>query len=119
MRMHRRGTGAALVLALTAMLGVVACDSGAQGTAHAAAPPPAALAPPPPPSTASREVGPLPSLAPLVESVKAAVVNVDVTAGIRNARLGTDADPLERFFGSPERRSPVRGKGSGFIIDPQ
>ena len=121
MRTHRRGTAAALVVALTAMLGVVACGSGAQGTAHAAAPPPAALAPPPPPSTASREVGPLPSLAPLVESVKAAVVNVDVTAGIRNARLGTDAEPLERFFGfgSPERRPPVRGKGTGFIIDPQ
>jgi serine protease Do len=107
-------------LALAAMLGVFACNSGAQGTALAAAPAVPALAPPPVAAPSAREVGSLPSLAPLVESVKAAVVNVDVQA-MRNARLGTDADPLERFFGfgAPERRAPARqGTGSGFIIDP-
>ncbi len=69
--------------------------------------------------TAPKEVG-LPSLAPLVDSVKGAVVNVDVQAR-REAKPedGTDEDPMERFFG--KRANPKgqlkQGMGSGFIVD--
>jgi serine protease Do len=62
----------------------------------------------------------LPSLAPLVESVKAAVVNVDVTAKVSGPR-GL-ANPMERFFGGgrPNGRENMRqGAGSGFIVDPK
>src|SRR5262245_20081412 len=42
----------------------------------------------------------LPSLAPLVESVKSAVVNVDVTAKVGGRRGGgLEQNPLDRFFG--------------------
>ena len=68
---------------------------------------------------ATREAQALPSLAPLVESVKGAVVNVDVQS---RAPASEDEDnPLmERFFegGRGQRREPIRqGAGSGFIID--
>src|SRR5262249_20898097 len=58
--------------------------------------------------------------APLVESVKAAVVNVDVSAHVKMSQM-QDFDGF--LFGPPNgnrgRRSPVRqGTGSGFIIDP-
>ncbi len=56
--------------------------------------PPLSLAQPPP-GTASREVIGLPSLAPLVESVKSAVVNVDVqsrmTFSIASSELQEEA----------------------------
>src|SRR5437868_2955370 len=63
----------------------------------------------------------LPSLAPLVESVKAAVVNVDVTAKVAGSR-GME-NPMERFFGGGRpngngRESIRQGAGSGFIVDP-
>jgi serine protease Do len=68
----------------------------------------------------------LPSLAPLVDSVKAAVVNVDVTAKISASSRGEmgdmDENPLDRFFGHPNgrgRESIRQGAGSGFIIDPK
>ncbi|WP_224245233.1 trypsin-like peptidase domain-containing protein [Hyalangium gracile] len=60
----------------------------------------------------------LPSLAPLVDSVKLAVVNVDVTAKVSGGR-GMES-PLDRFFGGgrPNGRENMReGAGSGFIID--
>ena len=62
----------------------------------------------------------LPSLAPLVESVKAAVVNVDVQAvrGQGGSGPGSDEDPWSQFFGR-RRREPMRGAGSGFIVDPK
>jgi serine protease Do len=63
--------------------------------------------------------GALPSLAPLVDSVKAAVVNVDVQAA--RGRGDEDEDPWSQFFGRRGRRSPrelMRGAGSGFIVDP-
>src|SRR6185436_11949958 len=63
----------------------------------------------------------LPSLAPLVESVKSAVVNVDEQK--RETGGGeVDDEMLERFFGM--RRPPqgrghlMQGAGSGFVIDP-
>jgi serine protease Do len=81
--------------------------------------PAAALAQPPP------AAGPgvvLPSLAPLVDSVKAAVVNVDVQARSSRGRRG--GNPLEDFFGpfggqGQGREQVQRGQGSGFIIDAQ
>src|SRR5262249_57243098 len=60
----------------------------------------------------------LPSLAPLVDSVKAAVVNVDVTSRVEREDPGDD--PFEQFFGRGRRdpRGQVRqGAGSGFVID--
>ncbi|MFT3842909.1 MAG: Do family serine endopeptidase [Myxococcaceae bacterium] len=62
----------------------------------------------------------LPTLAPLVEQVKGAVVNVDVQArrGEADDENGGELDPLERFFG--RNRNQIRaGMGSGFIIDPK
>jgi serine protease Do len=64
----------------------------------------------------------LPSLAPLVESVKSAVVNVDVQK--REGGGGeVDDEMLERFFGMrrpPQGRGHIlQGMGSGFVIDPK
>jgi serine protease Do len=68
----------------------------------------------------------LPSLAPLVESVKAAVVNVDVQKRETAEAHGNDADEemLERFFGMrrPNQRGHgqlLQGAGSGFVVDPK
>jgi len=60
----------------------------------------------------------LPSLAPLVEAVKGAVVNVDVQAkvGMPWGRRGVPQD--SPFFGRGQQ--PIRqGAGSGFIVDPK
>src|SRR5260370_4259005 len=89
--------------------------------------PPLSLAQPPP-GTAAREVIGLPSLAPLVESVKSAVVNVDVQSRVRASEFSTGSeesdDFFDRFFGAPGRGGRRRGReqirqglGSGFIID--
>jgi serine protease Do len=65
----------------------------------------------------------LPSLAPLVESVKAAVVNVDVTKREASEARGEDDEMLERFFGQrrPQgsHKQLLQGAGSGFVIDPK
>ena len=74
---------------------------------------------------AGKEAG-LPSLAPLIESVKSAVVNVDVQA--RKTTQGSedsapDDEAIERFFGSrrggpkSQREQLRQGAGSGFIVD--
>ncbi|MBI3185769.1 MAG: trypsin-like peptidase domain-containing protein [Myxococcales bacterium] len=72
---------------------------------------------PAPAQPATRESLALPSLAPLIESVKAAVVNVDVQSRGRGGEGGEEL--MERFFrgreGMRERLMP--GAGSGFIID--
>ena len=70
--------------------------------------------------------GPLPSLAPLIDSVKSAVVNVDVqarktTAGPEDQKA--DDELMERYFGSRRgaprvnREQLRQGAGSGFIVD--
>ncbi|HEY1333090.1 MAG TPA: Do family serine endopeptidase [Myxococcaceae bacterium] len=82
--------------------------------------------PPPPPGqvTAPGQAAPqaaaLPSLAPLVDSVKAAVVNVDVTSRVERDDSGGD-DPFEQFFGRGRGGRPQvrQGAGSGFVIDPR
>ena len=82
--------------------------------------------PPPPPGQATApgqatpQAAALPSLAPLVESVKAAVVNVDVTSRVERDEGGGSDDPFEQFFGRGRQRPQVRqGAGSGFVIDPR
>jgi serine protease Do len=72
----------------------------------------------------SGQLGALPSLAPLVESVKAAVVNVDVQSRVKAPAFSDGSDLFERFFGfqNPRNRRQApqirQGAGSGFIIHP-
>ncbi|NMO22557.1 PDZ domain-containing protein [Pyxidicoccus fallax] len=121
----RRVLVAALLLALpgASLAQAPAKPTPAQPAPQAAQPAPAqggnVLQP------ATREAQALPSLAPLVESVKTAVVNVDVQARGGDPRGGMEDNPFfDRFFGGgrggPERERPIRqGAGSGFIIDPK
>ena len=78
-----------------------------------------------PAATAQREVAPLPSLAPIVKRVSAAVVNIATrgtikeNAGQRNPLLD---DPFfRRFFDAPPNAQPrerqFQSAGSGVIID--
>jgi serine protease Do len=122
----RRAALAALLLAFPQL---------ALAQAPAAQPPPAGTQSQQTVQPATKEAQALPSLAPLVESVKSAVVNVDVQArsgGGMSRRRGPGMEPeqenpFERFFGGPgggpggrEGREPIRqGAGSGFIIDPK
>lgn len=74
-----------------------------------------------------REVSALPSLAPLVDAVKGAVVNVEVRSKVTGPRLSMGEDLgdefFDHFFGRGGRNrsrgsEPIRqGAGSGFIID--
>lgn len=59
----------------------------------------------------------LPSLAPLVDSVKGAVVNVDVQKRLSDEQR----EMLDRFsMGRKGREEPLNpGSGSGFVIDPK
>jgi serine protease Do len=83
--------------------------------------------PPPPPGQASApgqaapQAAALPSLAPLVDSVKAAVVNVDVTSRVERGEDSGSDDPFEQFFGRGRGSRPQvrQGAGSGFVIDPR
>ncbi len=69
--------------------------------------------PAPAPSPQVPSMG-LPSFAPLAESVKAAVVNVEVAS--RGRSEGNEM--FEQFFGGGNQHPQVRqGAGSGFIID--
>ena len=76
---------------------------------------------PPAPHQTPPQAAALPSLAPLVDSVKAAVVNVDVTSRVDREETGSD-DPFEQFFGRGRQRQQQQirqGAGSGFVIDPR
>jgi len=61
----------------------------------------------------------VPSLAPLVDKVAPAVVNVGVKATVDMAENPLFNDPLFRFFGGPRDDSPRerRSSGSGVIVD--
>jgi serine protease Do len=83
-------------------------------------------APPPGQVTAPSQAAPpavaLPSLAPLVDSVKQAVVNVEVTSRVEGRdEQGGGEDPFEQFFGRGRQQRPQvrQGAGSGFVIDPR
>lgn len=111
--------GAALcAAALTLMLGLASCDQGAlQGGGPAAQVAPAAsarttAAAPPPISRYS--------LAPMLERVLPAVVNISTQSTVRLRRNPLLDDPFfRRFFGLPEMPSERRTQslGSGVIID--
>ncbi|MBZ4415923.1 trypsin-like peptidase domain-containing protein [Myxococcus sp. RHSTA-1-4] len=119
----RRALVAALLLALpgASFAQAPAAPKPAQPASQGAQPAPApdgnVLQP------ATREAQALPSLAPLVESVKTAVVNVDVQARGGGGMEGMEGNPFfDRFFGGGRGgpREPIRqGAGSGFIIDPK
>jgi serine protease Do len=91
-----------------------------KNTAQAAAPAPAPPVAPTPAPIATN--GALPSLAPLVESVKAAVINVEVRSRGSGQMNDAARELWERFFGGvPEgrqREQLQRGLGSGFLISP-
>jgi Do/DeqQ family serine protease len=63
----------------------------------------------------------LPTLAPMIESVSPAVVNIAVTTNVRGAQQTPQDELLRRFFdfeGPPGRRErEVEGAGSGVIVD--
>ena len=62
---------------------------------------------------------PLPSLAPLVQRVSPAVVNIATRGTVETPRNPLMDDPFfRRFFGVPqERQREVRSAGSGVIVD--
>ncbi len=105
---------------------IVACGLATNGSAPAqqaakAVPTATAAAPATPSPVPVEQERALPSLAPLIESVKGAVVNVDVKKRVEAAQLRFGDELFERFFRMPAPRmpqeSPVRrGAGSGFII---
>ncbi len=122
-----------VVLLLTALVAVAGTPAAAQksppgqkGSAAQKEPTP----PPPPPSgiqePVTREVAALPSFARLVESVKSAVVNVDVQTRVSRRSMGSERmgpDLFEHFFGGPRgggRGEQIRpSAGSGFIVEPR
>jgi serine protease DegQ len=63
----------------------------------------------------------LPSLAPIIEAVSPAVVNIAVTSNVSGGEQQTPQDELlRRFFdfeGPPGREREVEGAGSGVIVD--
>src|SRR5690242_2998746 len=63
----------------------------------------------------------VPTLAPMIETVAPAVVNIAVTASIRSEAAQTPQDELlRRFFdfeGPPGGDREVEGAGSGVIVD--
>ncbi len=59
----------------------------------------------------------LPSLAPMLETVQPAVVNISTTSAIRNQDHPLMQDPFfRRFFRQPQQR-PINSLGSGVIVD--
>jgi len=62
----------------------------------------------------------LPTLAPVIERISPAVVNIAVTSEIRNDAPTAQDELLRRFFDldeQPGRRQPLEGAGSGVIVD--
>jgi serine protease Do/serine protease DegQ len=64
--------------------------------------------------------GKIPTLAPLLQRVTPAVVNIAVLAGGGESQNPLLQDPFfRRYFDVPERRQPQTSAGSGVIIDAQ
>jgi len=61
---------------------------------------------------------PMPSLAPLVERVSPAVVNIRVNQTIADSGQFRN-DPFRQFFGLPDPRREIASAGSGVIVDAQ
>lgn len=62
--------------------------------------------------------GQVPSLAPLLQQVTPAVVNIAVLAGSAESENPMLRDPFfRRFFGAPESARPQTSAGSGVIVD--
>jgi Do/DeqQ family serine protease len=62
----------------------------------------------------------LPTLAPVIERVAPAVVNITVSTSLEPGQQNPQEEQLRRFFdfeGQPERRRQVEGAGSGVIVD--
>jgi len=124
-----RRTLASFLIAFAAIAAVVACT----GRDRAGAEPARAPAPATPANGLYREAAlntpapevPMTSLAPLIERIKPAVVNISTTTSTRNPhagrRLPGGQDPFERFFGQPMPDQPDEFKGqslgSGFILN--
>ncbi len=61
---------------------------------------------------------PLPSLAPMLEKVMPAVVNISSSTHTRSSNNPLFNDPFfQRFFNIPEQRQEKQSRGSGVIID--
>ena len=61
---------------------------------------------------------PLPSLAPMLEKVMPAVVNISSSTHTRSSNNPLFNDPFfQRFFNIPEQRQKKQSRGSGVIID--
>lgn len=122
-----------LVGALTAAGIVLGAGVGAYSTdalhnARAQAPlsAMAAAAPAPAPVAQSTNVAALPDFSAIAERYGPAVVNISVTAKARPAAMTPFDDedlgpfaPFFRRFAVPRQAVPVRGLGSGFIVDPE
>jgi serine protease DegQ len=68
----------------------------------------------------SQNVGELPTLAPLIERIAPAVVNITVSMSNEPGEHNPQEELLRRFFDpdeQPERRRQVEGAGSGVIVD--
>jgi Do/DeqQ family serine protease len=62
----------------------------------------------------------LPTLAPMIETISPAVVNIAVTSSVRTERQSEQDELLRRFFdfeGPPGRQREIEGAGSGVIVD--
>jgi len=126
-----RRTILSFLLASAAVAAVVACTGRDRAGAEQPAPRLAAAAPTPPglfreASTSTQPVEvPMTSLAPLIERIKPAVVNISSTTSTKNPHAGRrfpgGQDPFERFFGQPMPDQPDEFKGqslgSGFILN--
>lgn len=67
----------------------------------------------------SRVVGPLPSLAPLLEQVTPAVVNISTRGSVRRTNPLMDDPFFQRYFGFDDNpgEAPLQSLGSGVVID--
>ena len=60
----------------------------------------------------------LPSLAPMLEDVQPAIVNISTTTKIETQENPLMQDPFfRRFFNAPQQRRPSNSLGSGVIVD--
>ncbi|WP_342376627.1 trypsin-like peptidase domain-containing protein [Myxococcus stipitatus] len=119
-----KGSRRAVVLGL--VLTLASCRKGKEEAPAPLSPTPAEAPAPGTPSTQPHTPPPdmqraLSSIAPLVESVKAAVVNVEVRdaapSSPQDAPWDGEEMPFGAPFGGPREDAPQQGLGSGFVVD--